>query len=142
MQLQFKNSQIYFAVESIWAQIDYRLKFQLHNLVAANSEDDFIQTVDVQPNDFIQIYRAVSAQPEGVATKANETLEDDLMPQLIAAHNLQPVMVNNAFSHFEPVPDVEPNEAGQIILGIQQIKQENRAVRDAKVLNGKTQILS
>lgn len=149
MQIQFKNRYIFFAVESIWDRLDYRFKYLLHQLVTENSEDEYVQNIDVPEAVLIECYKAVSAQPEGIATMNNEVMEADLMPQLFAVQNLH---FNGEYFEPDYTEDIEegepvinvitPNEAGRIVLAIQEFKAHNKAVREAKILNGKTQILS
>lgn len=137
MIIQFKNRYIFFSTESCWHELPISFKYLLHQLVTTNSDEEYVQTLDVPEDVLLKIYRAVSAQPEGVATMNNEVMEADLMPQILAAHNLQ---YNAGGGYFEPGEE-SPNEAGRIMLAIQQFKASNRAIREAKILNGKTQIL-
>ncbi|POO76473.1 hypothetical protein C1T30_43000, partial [Bacillus sp. MBGLi97] len=45
--LQLKNRHIYFALEAIWTELDYRFKYQINQLVSENDEDDYLQTIQV-----------------------------------------------------------------------------------------------
>ena len=38
--LQLKNKHIYFALEAIWGELDYRFKYQINQLVSEDDEDD------------------------------------------------------------------------------------------------------
>ena len=43
--LQLKNKHIYFALEAIWAELDYRFKYQINQLVSEDDEEDYLQTI-------------------------------------------------------------------------------------------------
>jgi hypothetical protein len=131
MQLQFKNQQIFFALESIWPNLDYRFKYHVNELVAANPSDDFVQAVNVPEEIIVQIFKAVSSQPEGVATVINQQMLTALQPQIEAASNIAAVMQGLE----------APNEASRIIIAITEFSAANAATKKDKILNGKTQIL-
>lgn len=137
MKLNFKNKEIFFSVESIWPSLHHRFQTHLSELVEANDDADFLQEVDVPEVELCKLYAAVSSQPEGVASVINAELEQSLMAQLMPLHNLS----FNPGGYFEP-GDEEPNEAGRVILNIQQTKAANKEKFNFKILNGKTQILS
>ena len=132
MILNFKNQHIFFALESIWPNLDYRFKYNLNALVAANDADDYVQTIDVPEDILIQIFKAVSAQPEGVAAFINQEMLASMQPQIMAASNIADVMAGTA----------APNEAARILIAISEFDAANKATKAAKILNGKTQILS
>ena len=132
MEIQFKNQHIFFAVENIWSNLDYRFKFLLNSLITANAQEDFIQTVDVPEAVLIEIFKAVTGQPEGVATFINHEMLEALVPQIQAQSNMAAVMQQLEL----------PNEALRILIAIDIIDQSNKATKLAKILNGKIQILS
>ena len=41
--LQLKNKHIYFALEAIWAELDYRFKYLINQLVSENDEEDYLR---------------------------------------------------------------------------------------------------
>ncbi len=132
MQLQFKNKHIFFALESIWDQLDYKFKYHINELVSANSEDEFEQSVTIDSEVLLKIYEAVSSQPEGIAAVINAELVGILTPQIQSQSNLQEVMNGD---------NVEPNEAAKILIEISKIQSRNGVTLYNKILNGKTQIL-
>ena len=132
MQITFTNKHIFFALEGIWQQLDYRFKYQINQLITANPDDDYIQTVEVDADTLIAIYRDVSAKCEGVAKVINQEMQDSLQPQLFAIANMEAVLAGTE----------QPNEAATALIGIGQVNDSNTANLAAKILNGKTQILS
>lgn len=128
MLLQFKNEHIFYALEPVWNQPDFDYKFQTHinALVVANSDNDFIQDVEISKENLLQIYRAVSRQPEGMAAAINKAIKELLLPQLLAESN------NN---------DNDPNEAYSIILSIQALDQADIEARETLIEKGKNKIL-
>ncbi|MFT3679420.1 MAG: hypothetical protein QM791_04055 [Ferruginibacter sp.] len=131
MVLQFTNRQIFFAVESIWPTLNYKFKFLLNEKVAANQADDFVQTIDVPENVLIDIYSAVTAKPEGVSSGINHETNQALLSQLMPLANLAAVQAQTE----------EPNEAARILIAVDKINNQNTQFLEAKILNGKTQIL-
>ncbi len=132
MQLKFKNEHIFFAIESIWTNLDYRFKFQVNQLITANGYEDFIQTIEVPEDILLQIFKAVSSQPEGVAAFINKAMLAELLPQIEVDSNLQKVQDGKE----------QPNESARLLIAINEINNANKATKAAKILNGKTQILS
>ena len=53
MELQITNREIFFAVENCWNELNYKLKTQINKLVSENSEDNFVQTIDIDAQSFI-----------------------------------------------------------------------------------------
>lgn len=131
MTLQFKNIHIFFALEAIWNELDYRFRYHINQLVSANSEDDFVQSVSIDERTLLLIYQNVSSKPEGVAAQINKEMFELLQPQILQQSNITDVQQG-----------AEPNEASRVLLGIQAINEANQANKEAKILNGKTQILA
>jgi hypothetical protein len=131
MQLNFKNKYIYFSLEDIWENLNYHFKTLVNQLCTANSDDEFVQSINVPEEILIQIYKDVTVKPEGVAMAINHAMLEDLKPQLAALSNLPDVMAGTA----------QPNEAARIQIAIGKVDDNNTATLNAKILNGKTQIL-
>lgn len=131
MTLQFKNEHIYFAIDSIWQTLDYKYKNLLHQLITANPDNDFVQTVEVPEHILIQIFSTVTVLPEGVSAGINQQMLLAIMQQV------QPLA---AFTDGE-LGD-EPNEAMRILLAINEIDIANKAIKAEKILAGKNSILS
>jgi hypothetical protein len=130
MQILFTNRHIAFAVESIWENLNYKFKYQLNQLMTANSADDYVQTVEVPEEIMIQIYKSVTNKPEGISSGINHQMNLALFEQIQPLANLEQVQQG-----------AEPNEAARILIAINAINDSNVEVLNAKILNGKTQIL-
>ena len=124
MELKIKNKHIFWAVENCWQSLDYRFKAQINELVTANSDDDYVQTIQIKKSDFVQIMNAVNSQPQGIALVINPELYDSLKSQLIIA------------------AQQGSDEASEIVMEMESILQVNAGYLEAKLLNGKTQILA
>lgn len=121
--LQLKNKHIYFAIESIWAELDYRFKYQINQLVTDNDEDDFLQTIQVDMATLNQILVSVNNKPQGVAREINPEMFMSILPQV------QALAVGGN------------QEAIDILTDMQAATAANDALKNAKIVNGKTQIL-
>jgi len=122
--LQLKNRHIYFALESIWAELDYRFKYQINQLVSENDEDDFLQTIQVDRETLTQILVSVNNKPQGVAREINPEMFMAILPQV------QTLAVGGN------------QEAIDILTDMQAATAANDALKNAKIQNGKTQILT
>ena len=80
--LQLKNKHIYFALEAIWTELDYRFKYQINQLVAENDDDDFLQTIQVDRATLNQILISVNNKPQGVAREINPEMFMAILPQV------------------------------------------------------------
>ena len=142
MILQFTNKQIYFTVESIWSNLDYRFKYQLNTLVTANDEDNYIQDVEVSVSILMQCYKAMSSGAYGCTVNMAEELLESLKTQLEASSNIVAYLEYLASLETpDPLPEVIPNEQTLALLDIEKYKEQDQALENAKILNGKTQIL-
>ena len=143
MTLKFTNEQIYFALESIWSNLqDYKFKTHINSLVVANDADDYEQDVTVSVPTLTQCYIAISSGNYGAVTDMAEELLPSLKTQLYTASNLTEFETYMALADKTGVPIVEPNEYTLALIEIGNLKARDVSVRDAKVLNGKTQILA
>lgn len=142
MILQFTNKQIYFTVESIWSNLDYRFKYQLNTLVTANDEDNYVQDVEVSVSILMQCYKAMSSGAYGCTVNMAEELLESLKTQLEASSNIVAYLEYLASLETpDPLPEVIPNEQTLALLDIEKYKEQDQALENAKILNGKTQIL-
>jgi len=143
MILKFTNKQIYFAVESIWQDLDYRFKYQLNTLVTANSENDYLQNVEVSVPVLMDCYRAMSSGAYGCTVNIAEELLESLKTQLLASANIVVyTQYTDSLETSTPLPKVTPNEQTLALLEIEKYKEQDQALETAKIINGKTQILS
>ena len=129
MKLKFKNEHIFYVLESVWNSIDldYKFKTQINNLVTANSDNEFVQEVDITKDLLIFLYEKASQQQEGVAAGVNKSIKAELLPQLLALSNND----NN-----------NPNEAYAAIISIQALDAAALACRSAIIEKGKNKILN
>lgn len=142
MILQFTNKQIYFTVESIWSNLDYRFKYQLNTLVTANDEDNYVQDVEVSVSILMDCYKAMSSGAYGCTVNMAEELLQSLKTQLEATANIVAYLEYLASLETpDPLPEVIPNEQTLALLDIEKYKEQDQALENAKILNGKTQIL-
>lgn len=143
MNLKFTNKQIFFTLDSIWANLDYKFKYYINQLVTANSDEDFEQTLDVSIEILMKCYRTMSNSPYGFTTDMAETLLESLRNQLLAEANITEYLTYIGSLETEtPLPEVIPNEQTQALLEINQYKTQDKAIETAKILNGKNQILA
>lgn len=143
MELQFTNKQIFFALESIWNQLDYRFKYQINQLVTANDAEDYVQNLTIDRATLMQCYRAMSNGSYGCTVDMAEVLLDDLRTQLTTKGNYADyVAYIESLETASPLPEVTPDEYTLSILDVQAYKVQDKAVETAKILNGKTQILA
>ena len=124
ISLNLKNKHIYFALEAIWTELDYRFKYQINQLVTENDDDDFLQTIQVDRATLNQILVSVNNKPQGVAREINPEMFLAILPQVQAL-----VVGGN-------------QEAIDILTDMQAATATNDALKNAKIQNGKTQILS
>ena len=121
--LQLKNKHIYFALEAIWTELDYRFKYQINQLVAENDDDDFLQTIQVDRATLNKILISVNNKPQGVAREINPEMFMAILPQVQA------------------LAVADNQEAIDILADMQAATAANYTLKNAKIINGKTQIL-
>ena len=121
--LQLKNRHIYFALESIWTELDYRSKYQINQLVAENDDDDFLQTIQVDRATLNKISISVNNKPQGVAREIN------------------PEMFMAILTQVQALATGGNQEAIDILSDMQAATAANYTLKNAKIINGKTQIL-
>jgi len=121
--LQLKNKHIYFALEAIWQELDYRFKYQINQLVSENDEDDYLQTIEVDRSTLNQILVSVNNKRQGVAREINPEMFMAILPQV------QALAVGGN------------QEAIDILTDMQAATSTNDALKIGMIANGKTQIL-
>ena len=142
MELQITNREIFFAVENCWNELNYKLKTQINKLVSENSEDNFVQTIDIDAQSFIFIMKAVNSQPQGIAKDINPPMHLALKAQILAL--VEPVLKQLALiTNEEEINHYKAQNADILMMAekVQSILKENENMLEAKILNGKTQIL-
>ena len=121
--LQLKNRHIYFALEAIWAELDYRFKYQINQLVSEDDDDDYLQTIQVDRATLNQILVSVNNKPQGVAREINPEMFMAILPQV------------------QVLATGDNEEAIEILSDMQAATAANDALKNAKIINWKTQIL-
>ena len=142
MELQITNREIFFAVENCWNELNYKLKTQINKLVSENSEDNFVQTIDIDAQSFIFIMKAVNSQPQGIAKDINPLMHLSLKAQILKL--VEPVLAQLALiTNEEKINHYKAQNAEILTMAekVQSILKENDDMLEAKILNGKTQIL-
>lgn len=142
MELQITNREIFFAVENCWNELNYKLKTQINKLVSENSEDNFVQTIDIDAQSFIFIMKAVNSQPQGIAKDINPLMHLSLKAQILAL--VEPIMAQLALiTNEEEINHYKAQNADILMMAekVQSILKENEAMLESKILNGKAQIL-
>lgn len=132
MTISFKNRYIFFAVATIWDQLNYKFKAKVNELVVANPDDDFVQVIDVPESTLVQIYGSNAKLSQGIAKYMNVEMQAALVPQLQTAANLSAVQSGQE----------NPNEAMRILMACQEIDTVNAEYREALIMQGKNQILA
>ena len=69
--LQLKNKHIYFALEAIWTELDYRFKYQINQLVSEDDEEDYLQTIQVDRATLNQILVSVNNKPQAERARSS-----------------------------------------------------------------------
>ena len=130
--LNLKNKHIFFAVEAIWDTLDYRFRYQINEKVSKKDEnglidydaDDYVQTIDVDRATLNKILVSVNNKPQGVAREINPEMFMAILPQI------QALVANGN------------QEAIDILTDMQAATDANDELKNAKIQNGKTQILA
>lgn len=123
MQLQFTNKEIYFSTSQCFRELHPRFQTHLADLVLANDDETYSQTVTITAQQLVQIYKSQSSLPEGVARAINGQMRDSLLVQLV------------------PLAGQGDTEAIEALSLIQNISDQNDATTQALIDNGKGQIL-
>jgi hypothetical protein len=140
MQLQFSNRHIAFALSAIWQNLDYKFKYTVNQQITANPSLDYVQTLEVPEGVLLQIFSALTVEPEGVASFINHEMEDLLLSQINAVSNLADVQAGTIDPATNEV--VAPNEGARLLIAISQIDTANKAVLESKIQMGLSQILA
>ena len=82
MKLQLKNKHIFFALGDIWEMLNYKLKFQINEIVTANEDLETLQEVEFSRNDLELIISSVNNRPQGIAREINPEMFMAILPQV------------------------------------------------------------
>ena len=123
MKIQLKNKHIFFALGDIWDVLNYKLKFQINEKVTADSDLETVQEVEFNRDDLQLIIGSVNNKPQGVAREINPEMFMAILPQVQA------------------LATGGNQEAIEILSDMQAATAANDTLKNAKIFNGKTQIL-
>ena len=82
MKLQLKNKHIFFALGDIWEMLNYKLKFQINEIVTANEDLETLQEVEFSRNDLELIISSVNNKPQGMSREINPEMFMAILPQV------------------------------------------------------------
>lgn len=141
MKIKLKNKHLFFAVESVWSKLDYKLKYQINQLVTTDDKDDTIQEIDFTRDDLQLILTAVNNQPQGIAREINPEMFLMVQPQV------QAIIVAEMQGGWKPELDEDGkviNKTEAMLIGedMQRATANNDIMKANKIENGKTQILA
>jgi len=141
MKIKLKNKHLFFAVESVWSQLDYKLKYQINQLVTTDDKDDTIQEIDFTRDDLQLILTAVNNQPQGIAREINPEMF------LMVQSQVQAIIMEEMKSGWKPKLDENGNvtnktEAMLIAEDMQSATDKNDEMKANMIAYGKEQILA
>lgn len=137
IQLQLKNKHIYFAIESIFSNLDPRFSTHLWQLVTTNSNDEYLQTVEIPKSQLVEIYKAVSRVPEGIAAAINKEINDLILPQLVMQSGMTMQQIAGIQETMDLPEGFEDNEIAQAILEIATNNRNNYLTKLSIIEHGK-----
>jgi len=121
--LQLKNKHLYFALESIWNDLDYRFKYQINQLAMANDDDEYEQKIEVNRETIAKIIQSVNLKPQGISREIN--------PEMFIAVQTQ----------IQALVQQGNEEAIEIAQDMAKATLANTEMLNAKIASGKEQIL-
>jgi len=137
MKLQLKNKHIYFALGDIWEVLNYKLKFQINEIVTANEDLETLQEVEFSRNDLELIINSVNNRPQGIAREINPEMFMAILPQVQAV--VQGEIINGWKLNEEKD---NYTEAMLILQDMQQASLRNDNMKNMIIEQGKYKILN
>lgn len=137
MKLQLKNKHIFFALGDIWEVLNYKLKFQINEIVTANEDLETLQEVEFSRNDLNLIINSVNNRPQGIAREINPEMFMAILPQLQAI--VQGEIINGWKLNEEKD---NYTEAMLILQDMQQASLRNDNMKNMIIEQGKYKILN
>ena len=137
MKLQLKNKHIFFALGDIWEVLNYKLKFQINEIVAANEDLETLQEVEFSRNDLNLIINSVNNRPQGMSREINPEMFMAILPQVQA-------IVQGELQGGWKLNDNKDNytEAMLILQDMQQASTRNDNMKNMAIEQGKYKILN
>ena len=137
MKIQLKNKHIFFALGEIWDVLNYKLKFQINELVTANADLETMQEVEFTREDLSLIISSVNNKPQGVSREINPEMFMVILPQVQAI--VQGEIINGWKLNEEKD---NYTEAMLILQDMQQASLRNDNMKNMIIEQGKYKILN
>ena len=137
MKLQLKNKHIFFALGDIWEMLNYKLKFQINEIVTANEDLETLQEVEFSRNDLNLIINSVNNRPQGIAREINPEMFMAILPQVQK-------IVQDEIKDGWKLNEEKDNytEAMLILQDMQQASTRNDNMKNMIIEQGKYKILN
>ena len=135
MKIQLKNKHIFFALGDIWEVLNYKLKFQINEIVTANEDLETLQEVEFSRNDLELIINSVNNKPQGMSREINPEMFMAILPQVQA-------IVQGELQGGWKLNDNKDNytEAMLILQDMQQASTRNDNMKNMVIEQGKYKI--
>ena len=137
MKLQLKNKHIFFALGDIWEVLNYKLKFQINEIVTANEDLETLQEVEFNRDDLQLIIGSVNNKPQGISREINPEMFMAILPQVQAI--VQGEIINGWKLNEEKD---NYTEAMLILQDMQQASLRNDNMKNMVIEHGKYKILN
>lgn len=137
MKLQLKNKHIFFALGDIWEVLNYKLKFQINELVTKDSDLETVQEVEFTRSDLELVISSVNNKPQGMSREINPEMFMAILPQVQA-------IVQGELQGGWKLNDNKDNytEAMLILQDMQQASLRNDNMKNMIIEQGKYKILN
>ena len=137
MKLQLKNKHIFFALGEIWEVLNYKLKFQINELVTANADLETMQEVEFNRDDLQLIIGSVNNKPQGMSREINPEMFMAILPQVQK-------IVQDEIKDGWKLNEEKDNytEAMLILQDMQQASLRNDNMKNMIIEQGKYKILN
>ena len=137
MKLQLKNKHIFFALGDIWEVLNYKLKFQINELVTKDSDLETVQEVEFTRSDLELVISSVNNKPQGMSREINPEMFMAILPQVQAI--IQGEIINGWKLNEEKD---NYTEAMLILQDMQQASLRNDNMKNMIIEQGKYKILN
>ena len=137
MKLQLKNKHIFFALGDIWEVLNYKLKFQINELVTANADLETMQEVEFTRSDLELVISSVNNKPQGMSREINPEMFMAILPQVQK-------IVQDEIKDGWKLNEEKDNytEAMLILQDMQQASLRNDNMKNMIIEQGKYKILN
>jgi len=137
MKLQLKNKHIFFALGDIWEVLNYKLKFQINELVTKDSDLETVQEVEFTRSDLELVISSVNNKPQGMSREINPEMFMAILPQVQK-------IVQDEIKDGWKLNDEKDNytEAMLVLQDMQQASLRNDNMKNMVIEQGKYKILN